>query len=54
MSNFSFSQSAFFPFGELFTILIDFEIVVFKLFQFEESKICYWGMGYVAIKILDF
>ena len=33
-SNFSFSHSVFFPFGEHHTILIKFEIDVCKLFQF--------------------
>ena len=32
-SNFSFSQSVFFPFGEFSAIFIKFEIVVCKLFQ---------------------
>ena len=33
-SNFSFSHSVFYPFGELFAILFKVEIVVCKLFQF--------------------
>ena len=33
-SNFSFSHSVFYPFGEISTIFIKFEIVVCKLFQF--------------------
>ena len=33
-SNFSFSHSVFYPFGELSTIFIKFEIVICKLFQF--------------------
>ena len=33
-SNFSFSHSVFYPFGKLSAILINFEIVVCKLFQF--------------------
>ena len=33
-SNFSFSNSIFYPFGELSVIFIKFEIVVCKLFQF--------------------
>ena len=33
-SNFSFSHSVFYPFGELFAIFIKFKIVVCKLFQF--------------------
>ena len=34
VSNFSFSQSVFYPFGELSAIFIEFYIVVCKLFQF--------------------
>ena len=34
MSNFSFSRSVFYPFGELSAIFIKFEFVVCKLFQF--------------------
>ena len=33
-SNFSFSHSVFYPFGELYAIFIKFETVVCKLFQF--------------------
>ena len=33
-SNFSFSRSVFYPFGELSAIFLKFEIVVCKLFQF--------------------
>ena len=33
-SNFSFSHSVFYPFGELSAIAITFEIVVCKLFEF--------------------
>ena len=33
-SNFSFSHSVFYPFGELSNIFIKFKIVVCKLFQF--------------------
>ena len=33
-SNFSFSHSVFYPFGELSAIFIKFEIVICKLFQF--------------------
>ena len=36
MSNFSFSHSVFYSFGELTAIFIKFEIVVCKLFQFGE------------------
>ena len=34
MSNFSFSHSVFYPFGELSAIFIKFKIVICKLFQF--------------------
>ena len=37
-SNFSFSHSVFYLFEELSAILIKFEIVVCKLFQFERDK----------------
>ena len=41
MSNFSFSHSVFFSFGELSTIFTKLRIVVCKLFQFgEEPEIC--------------
>ena len=36
-SNFSFSLSVFHPFGELSAIIIQFEIVVCKLFQFRRD-----------------
>ena len=39
-SNFSFSHGVFYPFRELSTVFIQFEIVVCKLFQFEDFKIC--------------
>ena len=35
MSNFSFSNIVFYPFGELSAINIKFKIIVRKLFQFE-------------------
>ena len=34
MSNFSFSHSFFYPFEELYSIFIKFEIVVCRVFQF--------------------
>ena len=37
-SNFSFSHSVFYLFGELSTIFIELKIVVFKLFQFGRLK----------------
>ena len=39
-SNFSFSHSVFYKFGEHSATFIKFENVVCKLFQFGESKIC--------------
>ena len=45
-SNFSFSHSVFYPFGELSAIFMKFEIVVCKLFQFGcIYKICRLGKG---------
>ena len=54
-SNFSFSHSVFYPFGELYaifypfgelyTIFIQFEIVDALSFNLEESKICCLGKG---------
>ena len=46
-SNFSFTRSVFYQVGELSAIVIEFEIVVSKRFQFdlEESKICRLGNG---------
>ena len=45
MSNFSFSHNVFCPFGELSTIFIKFEIVVWKLFQFGSVLILLFGKG---------
>ena len=42
-SNFSFSHSVFYPFRQLSSIFVKFEIVVCKLFQF--GKICRLVMG---------
>ena len=44
-SNFSFSQSVFYPFGEHSAIFIKFKIVVCKLFQFGKSRILSFGKG---------
>ena len=41
-SNFSFSHSVFFQFGELSAIFIKFKIVVCKLFQFGSLKFVVW------------
>ena len=45
MSNFSFSQNVFYPFGELL-IFIKFKIVGCKVLSLEGSKICHLGKGY--------
>ena len=34
MNNLSFSHSVFYPFGEFWAIVITFEIVIYKFFQF--------------------
>ena len=44
-SNFSFSNSIFYPFGKLSTIFTELEIVVCKLFQFGQSEIMSFGKG---------
>ena len=44
-SNSSFSHSVFYPFGELSAILIKFEIVVCKLFQFGRVQNLLFGKG---------
>ena len=44
-SNFSFSHSVFYPIEELFTIFIEFKIVVCKLFQFGEAENLSFGKG---------
>ena len=44
-SNFSFSPSVFYPFGELSTIFIKSEIVIHKLFQFERVNNLLFGKG---------
>ena len=45
MSNFSFSHSVFYPFGQLSAILIKLKIVVCKLFQFERVQNLSFGKG---------
>ena len=45
MSNFSFSQSVFYPFGKLSSIFIKFELSSANSFNLEESKICRLGKG---------
>ena len=42
-SNFSFSLSVFYPFGELSAIYVKFRIIVCKLFEFRRVKICRSG-----------
>ena len=44
-SNFTFSHSVFYPFGELSAISIEFKIVVCKLFQFGSVKKISFGKG---------
>ena len=44
-SNFSFSHSVLYPFGELFAIFIKIRIVVCKVLSLEESKIYRLGKG---------
>ena len=44
-SNFSYSHSVFFPFGEHSAIFIKFEIVVCKLFHCGKSEILSFGKG---------
>ena len=39
-SNFSYFHRAFYPFGELSAIFSKFKIVVFKLLNLEQFKIC--------------
>ena len=44
-SNFSFSCSIFYPFGEVSAIFIKLEIVVCKLFQFGRAQNLLFGKG---------
>ena len=48
-SNFSFSHSVFYPFGELSAIFIKLEIVISKLFQFGRVYNLSFGKGLIAI-----
>ena len=43
MSNFSFSDIVFYHFGELFTIFIKANVVVYKLFQFRRAENLLFG-----------
>ena len=45
MSNFSFSRSVFFPFGELSAIFDKLKLSSATSFSSEESKICRFGKG---------
>ena len=49
MSNFSFTHSVFYPFRQLSSIFIKFEIVVFKLFQFGRVLNLLSGYGLMAL-----
>ena len=51
-SNFSFSHSVFYPFGELSGIFIKFEIVVWKLFQFGSVWNLSFGKGLITESIV--
>ena len=44
-SNFSFSHSVFYPFGELYTIFIKLKIVVCEFFSIWKSLQCRLGKG---------
>ena len=46
-SNFSFSHSVFYQFGELPAIFIKFEIVICKLFQFGRVQNLVFGKGLI-------
>ena len=48
-SNFSFSHSVFYSFGELSAIFIEFEIVVYELFQFVKSLNFFVWESYLII-----
>ena len=50
-SNFSYSHSVFFPFGEHSAIFIKFEIVVCKLFHCGKSEILSFGKGLIEFLI---
>ena len=50
-SNFSFSHSVFYPFGELSAIFIKFKIVFCKLFQFGRVENLSFGKGLRGEKI---
>ena len=51
-SNFSFSHSVFYPFGELTTIFITFEIVICKLFEFGGVLNLSFGKGLMLFSML--
>ena len=49
MSNFSFSQSVYYLFGELSNILIKYEIVSCKVFQFGRVESLSFGKGLIVV-----
>ena len=51
-SNFSFTHSVFYPFWE-FSIFTKFRIVVYKLFQLEESTIFCLGKGLEHLLLVE-
>ena len=54
MSNFSFSHSVFYPFGELSATFIKFEIVVWKLFKFRRVQNLLFGKGLTLSQMTNF
>ena len=52
-NNLSFSHSLFYPFGALCAIFIEFEIIVYKLFQFRRVQNLLFGKGLTHYKLLD-
>ena len=50
-SNFAFSYSIFYLFGELSAIFINFRIIVCKLFQFESIKFVVWERVRILIVV---
>ena len=50
-SNFAFSHSIFYLFGELSAIFINFRIIVCKLFQFESIKFVVWERVRILIVV---
>ena len=50
-SNYSFSHSVFYPFEEISSIFIEFEIVICKLFQFKRVQNFSFGKGLIQKRI---